>query len=246
MRALVFGLVLCVAAWPVRAQDSDVQNQYELEFAPYHRITDKLIGNARLELDYNPEAGYTAYKVDWPGLTYVVSERLQLWAGLLSTYTDTQEGANTLQLRPWAGVKLFVPNRAKLHLYNYTRFEYPVTENLDTYQWTDNPRLRSRFGVEVPLCSRARAWKPNTWYALTSIEPFYEFDDGDIDPVLVRGGIGYIANDRLQMEFTYTAEFSRQTTGSSLEYNGNVFRLKIKLAIEKGILERLLNPENGD
>lgn len=245
-RALLIGFALCAVAWPVRGQDGDVQNEYELELSPYYRITDKLIGNSRLEVDYNPDAEYTAYKVGLPGLTYIINDWLQLWAGLLTTYTDNQDNANTLQLRPWAGVKLFVPNRAKIHLYNYTRFEYPVTENLDTYNWTDNPRLRSRFGVEVPLSARDRAWKPKTWYALADVEPFYEFDHDVIDPVLVRGGIGYVANDHLQVEFLYTAQFSRETTDSSLAYSSNGFRLKFRFGREKGLLERLHNPENGD
>ena len=111
---------------------------------------------------------------------------------MVTEYTDNERSADKLELRPFAGVKLFVPNDIKWTLYNFTRYEFRDTQNLDTHDWTAYSRLRSRFGVEFPLTSRERAWEPRTWYGLADVEPIFRFDHNTIDPLYVRGGIGYV------------------------------------------------------
>jgi len=188
----------------------------------------------------NPD--YSKYRFGWPGLIYSAKPWLQFWGGLDSYYTDNYNSANTLELRPFAGVKLFVPNQAKIFLYNFTRYEYRAVENLDTHDWDNYGRIRSRFGVEVPLTSRAKAWEPKTFYAFTDAEPFYRFDKNEWDPVRVRGGIGYVVTDRVRAEIIYTAQFSRSSPGNSLEFADNILQLNIKVALRKGALGRLFNP----
>ena len=75
---------------------------------------------------------------------------------MISTYTDNEDSANQLELRPFTGVKLFVPNNIKWNIYNFTRYEYRALQDQDTYDWNNYSRIRSRFGVEFPLTSRAK------------------------------------------------------------------------------------------
>ncbi len=48
------------------------------------------------------------------GLTYSVTKWLQISAGLRGYYTDNKVNADKLELRPFAGVKLYLPNGNKI------------------------------------------------------------------------------------------------------------------------------------
>lgn len=241
--AAYLGAVILLAVWssPARGDDDQKNNEYQLNLNPHHSLTDQL--DVFGDFGYREQpSNYTKYRFGWPGLIYGPTRWLQLWGGLDSYYTDNYGSANTLELRPFAGVKLFVPNQAKIFLYNFTRYEYRAIENMETHDWDKYSRIRSRFGVQFPLTTRAKAWEPKTFYALTDVEPFYRFDKGEWDPVRVRGGIGYIVNDQIRAEIIYTAEFTRAAHDDPLDYTDNILQLNIKIALRKGLLERLFNP----
>ena len=232
---LLAGLAVCP---PIsRGADSDL---YQLNVNPYHPITDQLSMFGNFGCAENSDS--MKYRFGWPGLIYRVEPWLQLWGGLDSYYTANDNSADTLELRPFAGMKFFYHNQAKILLYNFTRYEYRAVENVDTHDWSNYSRIRSRFGLEAPLTSRARAWEAKTFYLLTDVEPFYRFDTDEWDPVRLRGGLGYILNDRVRIEFIYTAEFTRSSPGSSLAYADNAFELNFKIALSKGVLGQLFNP----
>jgi len=228
---------------PFAQAEDDENNEYQLNFNLYAPIVDGLSGFGNFGY-YGQYDAYSKYRFGWPGLIYRVNAWLQLWGGLDSYYTDNYQSADTLELRPFAGVKLFVPNPAKIFLYNFTRFEYRDIENVDTHNWSGYARIRSRFGIEVPLATRDRAWESKTFYAFTDVEPFYRFDQDELDPVRVRGGLGYVVNDRIRVELIYTAQFTRASPGSSLDYADNIIQLNIRIGFENGLLHRLLNPSD--
>ncbi len=235
-------LFLFAVASAVSARaDEEVGNEYRFTLSPHHPIKGDLTGFGQFEYRDNPEKNYQAYEVLWPGLTYSVKHWLQFSGGWLTRYTDNEQSADKLELRPFAGVKLLVPNNIKWNFYNYTRYEFRDTQDIETHDWTDYHRVRSRFGVEFPLTSRARAWQSKTWYGLADVEPIYRFDHDTIDPVYVRGGLGYVLNDRVRLEFVYYAQFTRPNQGA-LEYTDNIFQLNIKIGFGKGLLHRLHNP----
>jgi hypothetical protein len=97
--------------------------------------------------------------------------------------------------------------------------------------------------VQFPLTARACAWKAKTFYALTDVEPFYRFDKDELEPLRVRAGVGYVMSDRVRAELIYTAEFDQSNPGNSLSYNHSVLRLNISVALNKGLLARLINPQ---
>ncbi len=132
-------------------------------------------------------------------------------------------------------------------IFNYTRFEYRDTENLSTHDWDQTGRIRSLFEIDVPLSSRECAWKPKTWFAIAGVEPFYEFDKHDITEVRLSAGVGYVLTDRIRMELTYYADFTRPNDGA-LAYTENIFLLNFRFSLHKGLLGALLNPskDNGE
>jgi hypothetical protein len=85
------------------------------------------------------------------------------------------------------GAKVFVPNSAHIHLYNWTRFEWRRVTNTDSDTITREWRFRTRPGVEFPLS--ARAWQPGTFYGLANGELFVAHDF--VGAVRLMSGGGY-------------------------------------------------------
>jgi hypothetical protein len=235
---LLLPLFLCSSA---RAATDDENDEYQLNFNLNAPITEDLSGSGNFGYYWKPDT-YNRYRFGWPTITYSATSWLQLLGGLDAYYSDYYHAPDTLELRPFGGVKLFVPNEAKLQIYNLTRYEYRDTYNFSIDKWKDYSRIRSRFGIEAPLTSRSRAWEPKTFYALADVEPFYRFDHDQWDPLRFRGGLGYILSDRVRIEAIYTAQFSRKTPGSSLEYENNILQLNIRIGFARGLLGRIFNP----
>jgi Protein of unknown function (DUF2490) len=238
--AMLFLSAVIAPAVALRADDPSDENQLTLSL--HHPISGDLSGFAELGFRWNPDEDYHDYTILYPGLTYTAAKWLQFSAGLRTLFTDNANSANEFELRPFAGVKLFLPNKLKWNIFNYTRYEYRDTQNRDTDEWTGYSRVRSEFGVEIPLTSREQAWHSNTWYLTADVEPFYRFDKSTIDPFRFGGGIGYVLNDRLQIELIYQGQMSRPSGGSGLEYTESIIHLNFKIGLQKGILQRVLNP----
>ena len=244
---MVFGLTTLWLGTPAsRAEDDEpLGNEYRLTLFPYHRITEETTGFGYLGYVNNPDKKYQTGYLGW-GANYSLSKSVQLWGGLIGTCTDNEQSADKLELRPFIGPKLFLPNDWGWNIYNFTRYEYRSIQDQDTHDWTGIHRLRSRFGVEFPLTSREKAWQPRTWYALADVEPFYRFDKDLMDPLRVRGGIAYILSNRVRMEFIYHAQFTRPAGSHDLEFSDNIFRLNIKIALNKGIMQGVFDGGDAD
>jgi hypothetical protein len=223
------------------AADPEVTDQYRLTFELNARITTNFAGSGTLGFFANPDQENQIYRLEWPNITYLPTHWLHASGGLLTQYTDNHDSPNELELRPFIGAKLFVPNSAKLSIFNYTRYEYLNTENLTTHDWDHTSRIRSLFEADVPLTSRERAWKPNTWIAIAGAEPFYEFNKHDISELRLSAGVGYVLSDRLRIEFTYYADFTRPNNGA-LAYTENIFLLNFRFALHEGLLGALFSP----
>jgi Protein of unknown function (DUF2490) len=226
------------------AADSEITDQYRLTIELNARFNTNFAGSGTLGFFANPDLENQTYRLEWPNITYLPTHWLHVSGGLRTEYTDNHKSPNELELRPFFGAKLFVPNKAKLTIFNYTRYEYRNTENLATHDWDRVSRLRSLFEIDVPLTSRERAWKPKTWFALVGAEPFYEFDMHDIEQLRLSAGLGYVMTDRLRVEFTYYSQFTRPN-GGGLAYTENIFLLNFRFSLHEGLLGALFNP-SGD
>jgi hypothetical protein len=223
------------------AQGIERTEQYRLTLNLTAPITTNFDAHATLGFFANPDHQSENYRLQWPAATWLATYWLQFTGGMLTQYEDNRNTADELLLRPFAGPRLFVPNQAHLVLFNFTRYEYVATENLDSGSWRSFSRIRSQFVAEVPLTSGERAWKPETWYTLVSVEPFYRFDTHQFTPVRVGGGIGRILKDKIRVELTYQAQFT-QAGASGLQWTGNIIQLNLRFGLKEGVLGRLLNP----
>ncbi len=239
LAALLAGSLLCGA---VAARAGDISNEYRLTAYPSYKITDKIRGIGYLGWVSKPDGNYNAYY----GATGAYSQPkpwLQYWLGVITVYTDfndeSDDLASTLELRPFAGVKFMGANQnTNWRYYNWTRYELRETQNRDNGDWSTVHRLRNQVRIEIPLAAKERVWTPKSWYLLADVEPIYRSDSGQIDPLRLRAGLGYIANPRLLVEFQYYNQFTRPG-GGSLEYTDNIIRLNFKILTKDGLLSGL-------
>jgi hypothetical protein len=183
--------------------------------------------------------GVRTYRVSFPNVIYHARPWLQGWGGLIVSWVDNQASGNTRELRPYVGVKVFMPNSAHIHVYNLTRYEWRRITNTDSNTITRETRFRTRPGVEFPLSTRA--WQPGTWYGLANGEVFVEH--AFVDAVKFMSGAGYIKTDRVRVEFQYVLELSRKSSTDALAYSDNSFRLDFKYSFKEGLHHKQEGPE---
>jgi Protein of unknown function (DUF2490) len=216
-----------------QSSPDDVDNEYRITAFPSYGINDDWSGFGYLGWVYKPDADYTSYYLG-KGLNYSPVKWLQIWGGLIAVYTDSTVKSDSLELRPFVGPKFIGANQRKWRYYNWTRYELRLTETLDTDEWKTVHRVRNQSRIEIPLVSGERAWTPKSWYFLGDVEPIYRSDTGQIDPLRVRLGLGFITNRRVLAEFHYFTQFTRPDE-RGLAYTDNIFRLNFKVALSRGL-----------
>jgi hypothetical protein len=223
-------LALLVMGAPMaQAQDVTDDGRVGVVFAhptPFHGFS----GSPYVWLDQQT-GSVTSYRFAFPNIIYSVKPWLQGWGGVLVTWKNNETSGNTREFRPYAGVKVFVPNSTHIHVYDWTRYEWRRTTNTDSRTISRVWRFRTRPGVEFPLS--ARAWQPGTFYGLANSEFFVEHDF--VDAVRFMSGAGYIKNDRIRVEFSYVLELSRKSSSDALAYTDNSFRLDFKYSFKEAL-----------
>lgn len=226
-----------LAASSAQAQDVTNDGRVGVIFA-HTTLLDEFSGAPSVWFD-DQTSGSKSYRVAFPNLIYHARPWLQGWGGLIVTWKDNETSGNTRELRPYVGVKVFVPDTGHIHLYDWTRFEWRRTMDTDKNTVTRVWRFRTRPGVEFPLSRQA--WQPGTFYGLANGELFVEHEF--VDAVRFMSGAGYIKNDRVRIEFQYVLKVSRQSATDTLAYNDNSFRLDVKFSFKEGLHHRQDGPE---
>lgn len=245
MRASASGFllssVLALSCQAVCGQDNPVTNEYRVTIFPFHPITENITGFGYLGYVNNPQGNYATYYLGYPGISYSVKPWLQIWTGLIGIYTDNEGKQDTFELRPFVGPKFFIPNKRKMNIFSFTRYEARTIYNHGTHEWSFKNRLRSRFGAEIPLTSVDKAWHPRTFYGLIDIEPFWQEGSG-LSMFRFRAGLAYIPDSHIRVEFIYHTQWGQSSGSDALVYNENIFRLNIKVGLKHGLLGRVWNP----
>jgi hypothetical protein len=226
----------------VHGQSNPVTNEYRVAGFSFYPITENLSGFGYLGYVNNPQGGYSQYHAGYPGFEYAVRPWFEVWGALIGNYINNRGGKeDTFELRPFIGAKFELANKRKVEFFDFTRYEARNLYSHDTHEWSLENRIRSRFGAEIPLAAVAKAWKPQTFYTLVDVEPFWVAGKG-LTMVRFRAGLGYIRSERLRIEFVYHTQWGEATGSDALVYNQNIFRLNVKVGLSRSILSRVWNP----
>ncbi len=224
---LLIVLILSVSTNAQPPPNPDITNEYRATFVTSKPVSDKVILFQYLGYVTSPDKQVKTIYYSPPGVIYKPKPWLELWAGLFGLYNFNKTAANSWELRPLVGVKVYAPNKAKLNIYNFTRFEYRfISQNNEV---RGIPRIRTRFGIEAPLAKGDKKWTPKSFYALGDVEPIWRLDTDKLQLVRLRTGIGYIFSKKLRAGFIYHAEWS----GEPKKFTGNIWRLNFKLMLPR-------------
>jgi Protein of unknown function (DUF2490) len=233
---VILVVIVALGAHGARAQEVIDDGRVGAIFA--HPIAGEFSGAPYVWFD-DQTGGVKTYRVSIPDVIYKARPWLQGLSGFIVNWTDGQASGNTRELRPYVGVKVFVPNTAHIHVYDLTRLEWRRITNTASDAITREKRFRTRPGVEFPLSTHA--WEPRTFYGLANGELFVEHRF--VNAVRFASGAGYIKSDRLRIEFQYVLELSRKASTDALAYSDNSFRLDFKFSFKHGLLVRQDGPD---
>jgi hypothetical protein len=240
-RAAVFSLAVLAARDANAQSSSSADNQYRVSSYFSHPVVGRLSGALVVDFYETPENDSKTFRIVAPNLIYKVRPWLEGVGGLLTAWTrDDPSSGNSNELRPFVGAKVYLPNAVHVHLYDLTRFEWRrINKSDDGIQWKE--RLRTRVGAEFPLS--ARAWKPRTFYGIATVEPFIDVNDGFVEELRFGAGAGYVAKDRLRLEFLYMPQLSRSAADDPMILSENIFRLNIRVSFKEGLLHHQTSHE---
>jgi hypothetical protein len=219
----------------------NVKNEYRFITSIVHSLAKKLTASSSIGFVMNAEKNLNEYEIGFPGLIYSAAKWLQICAGLDDVYTNNWDSENTNELRPYMGIKFLIPNTAKVHLYNFTQYEYRHIKKTETKSVHEYGRIRNRFGAEIPL--NKNPWSPKTFYVLSDLEPFYRFDKNMVDVIRIRAGSGFVINEYFRLEGIWRLQLARADKTDPFTYTDNTFRVNLKIATRKGLFKELLHPD---
>jgi hypothetical protein len=134
---------------PVSAQGTSpsappVNDEYRLTAFPTHPLFGSFTGFGKLGYINNVDKQVTTYSLGWPGVIYK-SERarwVEGWGGFIYEWNDVTDKSNTHEIRPFVGLKLYVPNSAHMNLFDFTRVEWRHITTDDTGATDKHLRIR--------------------------------------------------------------------------------------------------------
>jgi hypothetical protein len=227
----MIGLLMIVTAHAAAQEDEpEFTDDYRATLVITKRVNDKLVLFVYQGYANSPDKESSQIYFSPPGVIYKLKPWLEIWGTLTGVYTDNKQTSDSWELRPTASLKFLIPNKQKLKLYSFIRFENRFIKQDDNLQWI--PRIRNRLGIIAPLAKKRSAYTPKTFYALADVEPTWRLDEKRLQFVRARGGIGYVFSRRWRAELIYHAEFSK-TQNHPFDYAGNIWRLNIKLRLPR-------------
>jgi len=232
-------LLMIVTAHAIAQDDAPVTDENRVTLIVTKRVSDKVVLFTYQGYGNSPDKESRQIYYSPPGVIYQLRPWLEIWGTLSGIYTDNKHKSDSWELRPVASVKFFIPNKQKLKLYSFIRFENRFIKQDDKLKWI--PRIRNRLGLKAPLVKKEKAWTPKTFYMLADVEPIWRLDEKRLEILRFRGGIGYIFSKRLRVEFIYHAELSA-TENESFDHTKNIWRLNIRLKLPR----RGVNNPNDD
>lgn len=130
-------------------------DEYRITAFPTHPLFGPLTGYGYLGYIDAVDKDVMTYDLGWRVIYKPEQARwLEVWSGIIFAWNDVANRANTHEVRAFAGIKLYVPNAARVDLYNLTRSEWRRLTTDDTGVTDKRERLGSRFGFEAPLSAR--------------------------------------------------------------------------------------------
>ncbi|MCK5592288.1 MAG: DUF2490 domain-containing protein, partial [Candidatus Pacebacteria bacterium] len=163
--------------------------------------------------------------------------KLSYQGGLRFIYTSNLSSSNTFELRPWQGVRYVWPRFSKFYFDHYFRLEERLVWQTEVsgFDFT----MRGRYRLRLRTLDFLLPLIPTKFTSAVSFEIFL-----DLNTVIVENYVGqnritfalgnHVTKDLL-IELHYILQKSRKDEDSEFESVDNIFRLRVKHNLAKGI-----------
>jgi len=226
----VIALLMVAATCDAAQTEPLITNEYRFTQIVSKPVSDKIVLFTYSGYTRSPEKEFRSIYGSPPNMIYILRPGIEFLVGMVAVYTRNDDASHSWEIRPVLGAKFYLPNKWKMQIYSFTRFENRfIIQNRDLQSI---PRIRNRVGLEAPLAKGEKAWKPKSFYTLADIEPIWRLDEKRLQVLRLRGGLGYIFNRTVRAEFIYHLELSG-TDDSPLDHTGNIWRLNLKVLLPR-------------
>lgn len=222
--------LLLIWGLPTYGQEEIIDHQLWFDVIPHFEI------NNRLEFygDGSYRTSTTSDKfrkfVLRPSLRYHWTYELDLLGGLGFFLTFEEEDYNTVELRPFQGVRLNWPKIWRMNFKQRGLVEERFIWN-NQGQFDPNLRFRYRIKTKLPLNNPSMSYK--TLYIPMSYEIFANVGPNEVESYSNRArailGMGYVFSEKWIGEFEVTFQRSRSTSDDDLILSDRIFRFKLIL-----------------
>lgn len=206
------------------------------EFNSFHTWADvATIKNINERFRYDGDYGVRGLLSDddWtliylrPSVRYRVKPWMTLHGGAALFY-NFFDGDDLPELRPWVGVRAPYRTQSGWIISNYFRFEYRAFYLKADSDWDASLRARWQLQATTP---RFEIGSVREFYALASVEPFFDTGLSDFDAFgdrfRINFGMGKLFGNHLRAEINYLFHQVRlPEEGGSLDVDDHVMRLR--------------------
>jgi hypothetical protein len=232
IQSLVLTLIVVAATPACGGSDLATTNQIWIDYYNYWPLT--------THLAYDGDAGvrHAFSEFPWsrvyvrPALAWRWIQPLSLHSGIKVAYTFQDVAANTVELRPWVGVRVFWPKVRRVASRHHLLVEQRFQTHADESTWTAQTRVRVKVGFRIPLNDTEVT--DGTFYVPVSVEFFAdvagELEERYASQSRLTVGLGYQISTTWRTNFEYTLQGSRDSRIEGFDSSEHLFHLKIRQA----------------
>jgi len=217
----------------VYAQDDQTDNQSWIDFRTFYTIDEKWT--------YNGDYGLRGFisNEDWrrayinPAFVYDASVNVDLRGGMRVIFTREMGATNTLEIRPWQGVRVLWPRTNFIIFSQYIRLEERFTWGTEDGSFDYVTRARYRIMAKTPNLRLVAI--NQTFYFLTSLEIFGNIgeaiEETFVDRTRLTFGMGYFITQSWRVELHYILQGSNLGVVDGTDIDVRIIRLRLRYYI---------------
>lgn len=223
-------VICCISSNRVKAQSEDYfTNTYWIDFIPHARISNAFEFYGDVSLRSTDNGNQQIYTIR-PSIKYQAFPAVSFHIGIGLFYYNNLDTTNVLETRPWEGIRIGWPNIGRFKFKQYFRLEQRYFDYIDdSYVLFYN---RGRFLSQVKIPLNKKTIEPGAFYIPLGFE-WLATTEQDLKIIWASqtrliAGLGYILNDKWQIDFEYMYWWEKETPSDNLEPSNQIFRLKIQ------------------
>ena len=228
--------IACVSGLKAQDESNDpVSKQLWLDFNPSYKVAERvtLYGAVGARTIFpNTWSRYLitpSVKYDWPRMilkNYKYKEELHAGVGVF--FTDNNDAVNRLEIRPFQGYSLTMPNRHRIQIKHFVKLEERF--EMETDDWVNTFGLRLRYTASVTFRFHGEVWaKGNGFFIPVSGEFFWNLKGTKQfnDKIRLMPGIGRDLSPDWKVLFLFGWFYSKASAEDPFNSHEMLFRLRV-------------------